>query len=155
MQHRFNLKLLICMALLLPAVFVQAKTCELTISGNDMIMYNKSELRVDTQCDAVKLTLKHTGMLTKNQMGHNWVLAETGQWKDIAKSSLMAGEANGYVPPDDERILASTPTIGGGNSTSITFDLAMFDREKYYTFFCTFPGHWANMNGAFILESTS
>lgn len=146
--------LILFMIMLLPAFAAQAKTCELSISGNDMIQYNKSELTVGADCDSVKLTLHHTGKLPVKQMGHNWVLAPSANWKDIAMAGLTAGESKDYIP-DDDRIIAHTGLVGGGESTSVTFDMSKLDSDKDYTFFCTFPGHYVNMNGSFIVKPVS
>lgn len=149
------LKLFLAAALFVPALSAQAKTCELSINANDMIQYNTSELHVGADCDTVTLTLNHTGMLPVTQMGHNWVLAETAVWKEVALDGLAAGQDNDYLEPGDERVLAHTDLIGGGESTSVTVDLAGLDRGRDYTFFCSFPGHYVQMNGTFILSGDS
>ncbi len=129
-----------------------AKTCELEITGNDQIQFNKSKLTVSSECDKVKLTLKHVGKLAVEQMGHNWTLAKTGDWRDLAQKGQAAGLENEYLPVGDERILAHTDMIGGGESASVTFDLSNLEKGGDYTFFCSFPGHWALMNGKFVIE---
>ncbi len=129
-----------------------AKTCELEITGNDQLQYDKSTLTVAADCDKVKLTLKHSGQLTVEQMGHNWVLAETGEWKALAQSGQGAGLENDYLPAGDERIIVHTDMIGGGESTSITLDVSDLEKGGDYTYFCSFPGHWAVMNGKLVIE---
>lgn len=129
-----------------------AKTCELEISGNDAIEFDKSELVVDSSCKEVTLTLKHSGEMSVQRMGHNWTLAKTENWRDVAQAGQAAGRDKNYVPPDDDRVLLHTELVGGGESTSITFDLAQLDQDTDYTFFCTFPGHWSQMNGRFIIR---
>jgi azurin len=135
------------------AAQASAKTCELEITGNDQIQYDKSKLTVAADCDKVKLTLEHVGKLPVKQMGHNWVLAKTSDWKSIAQTGQGAGLENDYLPKDDERVIVHTDMIGGGQSTSITFDLSGLEKGGDYTFFCSFPGHWALMNGKFVIES--
>ena len=50
------------------------------------------------------------------------------------------------MKPGDARVLAFTEVIGGGESNSVTFDLAaLTDSES--TYFCSFPGHWTVMKG--------
>lgn len=144
------LALTVCAALIgAPAA---AKTCDLEISANDMIQYDKSELRIGKDCDKVKLTLTHTGKLPKTQMGHNWVLAKTSDYQAVAQAGLQAGPDKGYLPEGDGRIIVHTELIGGGESTSITFDTANLKAGGDYTFFCTFPGHVVLMNGKFVIE---
>ena len=129
-----------------------AKTCELSITGNDRIQYNKSELVVASDCTEVKLTLEHVGKLPIEQMGHNWTLTRTKDWKDVAMTGQGAGLENDYLPKNDDRIIAHTDVIGGGETTRITFDRSELEKGGDYTFFCSFPGHWANMNGKLIVQ---
>lgn len=129
-----------------------AKTCELSITGNDQLQYNKSELVVEADCDKVKLTLEHVGKLPVEQMGHNWVLAATSDWKELAQAGQGAGLENDYLPADDDRVIVNTDMIGGGETTSITFDVSNLEKGGDYTFFCSFPGHWSIMNGKLIVK---
>ena len=141
--------LLLTAALAGPAT---AKTCELTITGNDQIQFNKSELTVSSECDEVKLTLEHVGKLPVEQMGHNWTLAKTENWRALAEAGQSTGLENDYLPAGDKRILAHTELIGGGETTSVTLDVSMLEAGGDYTFFCSFPGHWAIMNGKLVVE---
>lgn len=129
-----------------------AKTCELSITGNDQLQYDKSELVVEADCDEVKLTLEHVGKLPVEQMGHNWVVAETSDWKAVAQAGQGAGLESDYLPPNDDRVIVNTDMIGGGETTSITFDVSKLEKGGDYTFFCSFPGHWAIMNGKLIVK---
>lgn len=129
-----------------------AKTCEVTITGNDSMQFDKKELVVDAACDEVTLTLEHSGKMSADLMGHNWTLATTENWRDVAQAGQAAGRDNQYLPSDDDRVLLHTELIGGGESTSITFELSQLDKDGDYTFFCSFPGHWAQMNGKFIIQ---
>lgn len=125
--------------------------CSQTIEANDQIQYNKKEIRVSKSCKEVVITLKHVGMLAANVMGHNWVLAKTADYQAIAMAGQNAGPPN-YLPPGDARILANTSIIGGGQQTSVKFDLSKITPGGDYTFFCSFPGHYVLMNGKFIVE---
>src|SRR5690554_6430729 len=53
------------------------KVLELTIEGNDRMQFDLKEMKVKAGT-TVKLTLKHVGEMTKQQMGHNWVLLKQG-----------------------------------------------------------------------------
>lgn len=128
-----------------------AKTCELSISGNDQMQYNKSELKVSGDCDKVKLTLQHSGSMDVGQMGHNWVLSKTADFEAVARDGQQTGRGSDYVPRNDDRVLAHTELIGGGDSTSVTFDTAKLESGGDYTFFCSFPGHFVSMQGKLIV----
>ncbi|MDZ7787204.1 MAG: azurin [Halofilum sp. (in: g-proteobacteria)] len=129
-----------------------AKTCELTITGNDQIQYNKSELVVGADCDEVKLTLEHVGQMSVDQMGHNVVVTETGDYKSVAQAGMQAGKDQEYVPAGDDRVIAHTSMIGGGETTSVRFDTSQLEAGGDYTFFCSFPGHYGMMNGKLVVE---
>lgn len=129
-----------------------AADCELSITGNDQMQFNKSELVVPADCDEVTLTLEHVGEMSVEQMGHNWVLTETEDFEAVAQAGMQAGAANEYVPEDDDRVITHTDLIGGGETTSITFDASGLEAGGDYTYFCSFPGHFAQMNGKLVVE---
>jgi azurin len=141
---------ILAIAALLTSFGVAAKTCELSIDGNDQMKYSVAELKIDADCTEVKLTLNHTGKLAKNVMGHNWVLTNTADVQALASDGMKAGAASDYLPADDARVLAHTKLIGGGESDTITFSTAGLTAGGDYSFFCSFPGHWAVMKGKFI-----
>ncbi len=127
----------------------ESKVVELTIEGNDQMQFNKSEMRVKAG-STVKLTLKHVGEMTKQQMGHNWVLLKQGT--DIMEFGQKAASAadNNYIPQAEaSKVIANTKTLGGGEVTTITFEAPA---KGTYDFICSFPGHVALMKGKFIVE---
>lgn len=128
------------------------KVCELTIEGNDRMQFDKKELTIDSSCKQVKLTLKHTGKLPKAAMGHNWLLVKDSDFQGAVKAATMAGAKANYVPKGDKTVLAATSLVGGGESTSVTFDVSKLDKKSSYTYFCSFPGHYSIMKGKFIIK---
>lgn len=121
---------------------------EVLITGNDLMKYNLKEIRVKAG-EPVTLTLKHIGKLDIKVMGHNWVLLKEGS--DLV---AFAGEAatsvdNDYIPEGTDQVIAHTKMLGGGESDTITFDAPA---PGTYQFLCTFPGHFGQMQGTFIVE---
>ncbi len=143
--------ILIAAAALLMSTQLQAKTCELSIDSTDQMSFSASELKVAADCTEVKLTLHHVGKLPKAAMGHNWVLTKTGDYQGAAQDGMKAGADNNYVQTDDARVIAHTKVIGGGESDSVTFSLKGMEAGGDYTFFCSFPGHYAVMHGKFVI----
>ena len=131
------------------AAFAADKVCKLAIAGNDAMQFDKKELDVAADCTQVELTLTHTGKLPAAAMGHNWVLVKTADVTAVANAGMSAGLANNYLTPNDPRVIASTKTIGGGESTTITFPTSKLSKGGDYTFMCTFPGHYVIMKGVF------
>lgn len=124
-------------------------SCQQVIEGNDMLQFNLKEMVVSANCKEVTVTLKHTGAMPANVMGHNWVLTNNTDFMPVAQAGGAAGIENNYVPVGDQRVLAATTIIGGGQETSVTFSIDSLVVGDDYTFFCSFPGHYAIMKGAF------
>jgi len=128
-----------------------AQDCALVVEGNDQIQFVQKELRVNSSCDEVTVTLKHIGQLAANIMGHNWVLTNTADYQAVAQEGQSAGPPD-FLPANDDRVIAATAVIGGGEEVAITFDISELEAGGDYTFFCSFPGHFVLMNGKFIIE---
>lgn len=146
-------KLLALAALAFASVSTQAAAneCELTVTTGDKMAYDQTSLSVPASCSEVTLTLEHQGSMPVTSMGHNWVLSETSNLQDIAMKGAGAGPNNDYLPQGDDRILAHTKLIGGGESTTITFSTEGL-KGKDLTYFCSFPGHWTVMKGKFTIQ---
>ena len=127
--------------------FAADKVCKLEISGNDQMQFDKKELAVAADCTQVELTLKHTGKLPAQAMGHNWVLAKTADLAGVSSDGIGAGFANDHIKKGDTRVIAHTKIVGGGQSTSVTFPVTALKKGEAYSFFCTFPGHSSIMKG--------
>src|SRR5699024_2700676 len=138
-------------ALALPVAAVAAD-CEVVIESNDAMQFDTKEIVVDRSCEDFTVNLKHVGKLPANAMGHNWVLTHEDDMKDVATDGAAAGLDNDYVKEDDDRVIAHTKVIGGGEETSVTFNVADMDQDEEYGFLCSFPGHWANMQGKLTFD---
>ena len=124
-----------------------AAVCTIEIEGNDAMQYNVKEIEVSKSCDEVTINLNHVGNLPKAAMGHNVVVSKVADAQAIATEAAAAGPANDYLNKEDERIVAATDMVGGGETTSSTLKVADLVEGEDYTFFCTFPGHFAIMKG--------
>ncbi len=100
----------------------------------------------------IEIKLTHTGKLPVTAMGHNVVIAATADLQPIATDGQKAGAAANYVAAGDKRAIAHTPLVGGGASTSATFAGSALKAGGDYTFFCSFPGHWALMKGKVVVK---
>jgi azurin len=129
--------------------FAADKLCKVDIAGNDQMQFDKKEIAVAADCTEVEVTLKHTGKLPAQAMGHNWVLTKTADLTAAATDGMGAGFANDHVKKGDARVIAHTKVIGGGQTTSVKFKTALLKKGEAYSFFCSFPGHYSIMKGAF------
>lgn len=126
--------------------------CSIDIDGNDAMQFDIRSIEVPRSCEAFTINLTHSGTLARHVMGHNWVLARTRNVRNIANDGMAAGLEHDYLKPDDDRVIAHTRVIGGGEKTSVTFAVSQLEAEGDYTFFCSFPGHWSVMKGSLELN---
>ncbi|HEY9030319.1 MAG TPA: azurin [Kangiella sp.] len=139
-------KILLTVVLALFAMPLFAK--DVVVNSDDAMKFDVSEIKVKAG-EEVKLTLNHTGKLAKDVMGHNFVVLATGTDVQAFANAAIQAKANDYIPEGDDRVLAHTKVIGGGESDTITFTL----KEKgTYEFICSFPGHSFMMKGVIIVE---
>lgn len=132
-----------------PAAAPAAEGVTLEITGDDVMKFDKAELRAKAG-QKVTLTLHHSGKLAKEAMGHNVVILKAGT--DIAAFAAKAVEAkaNDYFPESEAaNVIAHTKLVGGGESTTIEFTAP---EAGTYPFICSFPGHYGFMKGEFIVE---
>ena len=130
-------------------VFAADKVCKLEITGSDAMQYDKKELAVAADCTSVELTLKHSGKLPAQAMGHNWVLSKTADMQGVVNDGMGASFAANHIKAGDTHVIAHTKIVGGGQSDVVTFPTSTLKKGEAYSFFCTFPGHSALMKGAF------
>lgn len=132
-----------------PATAPAGDAVTLEITANDIMQYDKKELRAKAG-QKVTLTLHHAGKLAKENMGHNLVILKPGV--DITAFAMKAidAKAHDYFPESEAaNVIAHTKLIGGGESTTIEFTAPAAGK---YPFFCSFPGHFGLMKGEFIVE---
>lgn len=139
---------LIAALLFIPSAVKAQDKVEVTIESNDQMRFNLSEIKVK-EGQTVVLTLKHVGKLPKAAMGHNWVLLKQDVQMGTFAQEAVKAKDNGYVPAESKDIIVATELIGGGEETTIEF---IAPAKGEYTFICSFPGHYALMNGKFIVE---
>lgn len=125
------------------------KSVEIVIEGNDQMKFNLDKIEVYAG-QMVKLTLKHTGELPAESMGHNWTLLAKGvDPMEFGAASANAKDTD-YLPAGRESdVIAKTKTIGGGEEVTIEFEAPS---RGMYTFICAFPGHYAMMKGRFLVK---
>ena len=125
----------------------KSKEAVIILNSSDLMKFDQNELRV-FEGQEITLTLNHTGKMSKEIMGHNFVLLKKGtDLDDFAQRAMLARE-NEYIP-DGEETIVYTKLIGGGESDTITFTAP---EKGSYTYICTFPGHYGLMKGVLIVS---
>lgn len=129
------------------AATAPAAGCSLTVNTGDTMQYDTKEINIPKSCAEFTVTLKHTGQMPKAAMGHNVVITAEADMNGVNSDGAGAGADNGFLKPNDSRVIAATGMIGGGEETSVTFPVSKLSADGSYKFFCTFPGHAGLMNG--------
>jgi azurin len=131
------------------AVMRQDGVVQVNLTGNDLMQYNLNEINVEAG-EKVRLTLTHVGQLPKNAMGHNFVLLKQGT--DVVDFAQKAATSTGndYIPEGTDAVIVHTEMIGGGEETTIEFTAP--EEPGTYEYICSFPGHYVQMRGNFIVE---
>lgn len=145
-------QILLGLALLLSSAMALAEDCAVTVESNDTLQFIPNKIEVSRTCQRFTVTLKHTGRLPKLAMGHNWVLAKLSDLDGVARTGMLAGGDQHYIDPKDQRVLANTHVVGGGETTSVTFDASTLHAGERYGFLCTFAGHSPVMRGTIMLK---
>ena len=125
--------------------------CEAVIVSDAAMKFDPKEIQVKSSCKQYKITLKHEGKMPKSAMGHNVVLSKSADKDGVLADGQTAGEANNYVKAGDERVVAHTKLLSGGEQDSVTFDVSKLAKGEAYEYYCSFPGHYATMNGKLTL----
>lgn len=128
-----------------------AANCATTVEANDAMQFNVSNVNVPHSCKTFTVTLKHTGKLARNVMGHDWVLTTAADKAGVDADGAKAGLDHNYLKPGDKRVLAATKVIGGGETTQVSFKPSLLKSGTQYVFFCSFPGHSTVMHGTVML----
>lgn len=133
------------------AVAAQAKTVE--IEGLDSLKFSKESITV-APGEKVTIKLVNNTKLPASAMSHNLlVLAAGADASKVDEAAMSAGKKNAYIPQGmDDRILAHTELVAGGESDTITFTAP--EKPGDHPYICTFPGHFAaGMKGTLTVKA--
>ena len=115
-------------------------TLEIGSASSDNLVFDTDALTVSADAEVV---LTFSNNATTQQ--HNWVLVASGTKDDVAVAGLSAS-STGWIPVDDDRIIAYTELINAGETGEVQFTAPA---AGTYQFVCTFPGHSLTMFGTF------
>lgn len=130
-----------------PAASAASNT--ITIEGNDEMKYNTTEFTVKAG-EEVSLTIKNVGKLPAEAMSHDVVILKPGtDVKDFGLKTVQAGGIEKISADMKAQIVAFTKMVGPGAEDTVKFTLP---EAGAYPFFCSFPGHYASMNGTITAQ---
>jgi azurin len=141
----------LAVAAMVPATALTAGEVTIKIDSNDQMQFDKKAFEV-VEGQKVTLILTHSGQLPVAAMGHNVAILKPGT--NIPEFAMKCAPmaANDYLPDDEESkklIIAATKMLGGGETDTITFTAPAAGE---YPFLCTFPGHFAMMQGVMTVK---
>jgi len=114
----------------------------LTPVGNQM-KFEQTEFTVEA---GTEVTLTFDNTATSPAMEHNVVILTDNTQAVINRvgNAAVNAASNEYIPEDDA-ILANTALAKPGETVTVTFKAPSEPGE--YAYICTFPGHYAMMQG--------
>lgn len=127
------------------------RTVTLEPQGNRM-KYATTEFSV-APGETVRLVFENTA--TSPSMQHNVVILTSNDealFEKVGEAGTRAGSTNDYIPQEEnlrDQVLAYTPMSQPGETVEVTFTAPEESGEHGYL--CTFPGHWATMQGTMIV----
>jgi len=129
-----------------------AQDAKIEITGNDQMQYSIKAFEV-TEGQKVVLSFKHIGQLPVIAMGHNVIILAADTAVPAFATKCAPAKDTGYIPQDEEskkEMIAHTKMLGGGESDEITFTAPAPGK---YPFICSFPGHFAIMQGVMTVNA--
>lgn len=125
----------------------QAPACSMDIAVDDALRFVPAQIEVPSGCGQFTVLLAHKGRLPKVASPRNWVLVKADNADGVARDAELAGAANAWVKPGDERVLAASSVIGRGEAVRVEIDVAKLAVGTPYTYLSTIPGFSPVMRG--------
>jgi azurin len=88
-------------------------------------------------------------------MPHNIVFVQPGTLQAVATAvqtqapDKLDSQGRAYVPDNDPRVWGASRMLEAGQKETLRLNAPQ--KEGIYEFVCTFPGHWAVMQGKLIV----
>jgi len=133
----------VVLSLMSPVAF--AGECDISIEATANMAFSTKEIIINKTCKEVNLTLKNAGNMPKAAMGHNLVITKKADMQAVLTEGNAAGLSKNFVKDNDDRVIAHTAVLGGGESATIKFKTDKLNTRDAFAFFCSFPGHSAVM----------
>ena len=116
------------------------------IDATQDMKFSVTSFDVPKSCAKFTVSLNNTSSYGKEVMAHNLVITKSSDRQAVSNAEGV-NEASNYLKPNDERVVAATNLIGGGEKASVTFDVSKLDAGSDYVYFCSYPGHAMRLRG--------
>lgn len=113
---------------------------EITVRGTDNMKFDVTLIEAEPG-ETLRITLVVESNLPKTAMGHNIAFVDQGvNMEEFVFASMTENENEYIAPAFQDRVIANTKMIGGGETDTIEFTVP--EKAGDYEFVCTFPGHY-------------
>ncbi|MDB5106224.1 MAG: azu 1 [Fibrobacteres bacterium] len=113
------------------------------ITANDQMQFSTKTLEVPAGKETV-IIMKNVGTMAKEAMGHNLTILNPGTDLPGYATKAMAAKDTDYQPASEAAsVVTHTRLLGPGESDTLKVTLPAGE----YPYLCTFPGHFAVMQG--------
>lgn len=114
--------------------------CQVQVKVDDTTRFNPEQIAVPTTCKQFTVLLTHEGRLPKLATPRNWVLTKAEDANAVARDAELAGAANNWIKPNDERVLAASSVVGRGETVRVGVAMRDLMPGVQYTYLSTIPG---------------
>ena len=122
--------------------YVVEENTEGIVTGDAVGDYLELEAIEAAPGEELRVNLRTESQLPPTGMSHNFILAAMGTDVQAFVDASITARDNEYIAPDfEDQVIVATEMLGDGESDSITFTAP--EEPGEYTFFCSFPGHYA------------
>lgn len=112
----------------------------ITVKGTDNMKFDVTLIEAEPG-EVIRITLETISNIPKQAMAHNIAIIDLDVDMDEFVSASIMARDNEYIAPEfEDRVIAHTAMIGGGETSTIEFTVP--ETPGDYDYVCTFPGHY-------------
>lgn len=112
----------------------------ITVQGTDNMKFDVTLIEAEPG-EVIRITLETISNIPKQAMAHNIAIIDQDVDMDEFVSASIMARDNEYIAPEfEDRVIAHTAMIGGGETSTIEFTVP--ETPGDYDYVCTFPGHY-------------
>lgn len=132
-----------------PKAAATPASAAITVTANDQMQFSVKSIDV-TAGSSVVIILQNVGTMAKEAMGHDLTILRPGTDLAAFATKAMAAKDSDYMPASETAsVFAHTKLLGPGESDTLKFTAPT---AGAYPFLCTFPGHYAVMQGVMTVK---
>ncbi|MEX2574670.1 MAG: plastocyanin/azurin family copper-binding protein [Balneolaceae bacterium] len=112
----------------------------ITVTGTDNMKFDVTLIEAEPG-ERIKIVLMTVSNMPATSMAHNVAIVDQGVDLEAFVMASMTERDNEFIAPSfEDRVIANTEMIGGGETSSIEFTVP--ETPGDYDYVCTFPGHY-------------